>query len=353
MQPCPECNTQLEAWEVKCHKCGKVISSDPVPVVKEINSTSPELAEAFQSWFVRGKAHLSLGCNEEAVVCFHEALRRLKGLDNADQNELEIREKLANALEGANKLAEAAEQFLAMVNRVDSLELKERYKERASKLESHALELLAVSNGKDEFVEVEAAEARIVPLYCLSCKRLLAEAEVYGFRKDSVSIVRCLCGAEGRPLSKLDAKHKRAVKEAQAIQSRKAKLIDAASTEFPGGKNKVTAALLAIVFGDFGIHKYYLGERAACFWSVLFCWTLIPWIFALFEAVHYLSMSRVSWNLSYNIERVLASIPAEGVAGEPHDELFSMEVTEDPEDFVDEFTSGSGPVEANFDVPSR
>ena len=339
MKPCPECSTPVEPWEVTCHKCAKVISLDAVPVVEEVPLPVKDLEEAIESWFSRGQENIARGRYEEAAACFQEAIKRLGGLANAAQREIELRYRLAFALEKSGKYAEAIEQYLSIAGKTTSSQIKEELSERVSKLEEHALEVALVGTASDDYVPVTAFEARVVPLYCQDCKRLLAEAEIYGFRKNNASLVRCLCGAERTPLARHDAKHKRALKEAQAHEGRKAKLIDAASQKFPGGKINVVAALLAIFFGDFGIHKFYLGERSACFVYAMFCWTFIPWILSLFEAVHYLTMSRVSWNLSYNVERVLASIPAEEVAGEAHNELFAMQITEDPEDFVDEFTN--------------
>ncbi|MBI4533124.1 MAG: TM2 domain-containing protein [Candidatus Melainabacteria bacterium] len=129
-----------------------------------------------------------------------------------------------------------------------------------------------------------------------------------------------------------------ALQEAAQLHGRKAKLIEAASKEYAHGKQRTTAALLAIFLGVWGIHKFYLGERNACFVYILFSWTLIPWLIALFEAVNYLSMSPVTFNLMYNIDLVLKDIPPEPLAGPAHDEVFSMETTEDPEDFIDELS---------------
>lgn len=56
-------------------------------------------------------------------------------------------------------------------------------------------------------------------------------------------------------------------------------------------KSKTTAAILAILLGGFGIHKFYLGKTAAGVLYLLFFWTFIPAIVALIEGIIYLTMS--------------------------------------------------------------
>ena len=98
--------------------------------------------------------------------------------------------------------------------------------------------------------------------------------------------------------------------------------------------------MLAIFLGAFGAHKFYLGERASGVISLLLCWTLVPWIIALFEATQLFSMSQVSFNLQYNIEEVLKRLPPEPENVIAETSVFSMEITDDPEDFIDDL---SGP----------
>ena len=51
-------------------------------------------------------------------------------------------------------------------------------------------------------------------------------------------------------------------------------------------------------------------------------------------------MSRVSFNLAYNIEGVLERLPLESFDQKAADEeVINMEVTEDPEDVIDEWSS--------------
>ena len=53
-------------------------------------------------------------------------------------------------------------------------------------------------------------------------------------------------------------------------------------------KSKVTAGILAIFLGAFGIHKFYLGNTGAGVLYLIFCWTYIPAIIGFIEGIIYL-----------------------------------------------------------------
>lgn len=53
-------------------------------------------------------------------------------------------------------------------------------------------------------------------------------------------------------------------------------------------KNKVAAAVLAILVGGIGIHKFYLGQTGKGILYLLFCWTGIPAFVGLIEGILYL-----------------------------------------------------------------
>jgi len=57
-----------------------------------------------------------------------------------------------------------------------------------------------------------------------------------------------------------------------------------------GTKSKITAGILAILLGDFGIHKFYLGKIGQGIVYLIFCWTGIPAIIGLVEGILYLLM---------------------------------------------------------------
>lgn len=53
-------------------------------------------------------------------------------------------------------------------------------------------------------------------------------------------------------------------------------------------KNRVVAGVLAILLGDLGIHKFYLGKSTVGLLYLAFCWTGIPAVVGLIEGVLYL-----------------------------------------------------------------
>lgn len=64
-------------------------------------------------------------------------------------------------------------------------------------------------------------------------------------------------------------------------------------------KNKLTAALLALILGGFGAHKFYLGQSGLGVAYLLFFWTFIPAIIALIEGLVLLSMSEEDFQKKY------------------------------------------------------
>lgn len=64
-------------------------------------------------------------------------------------------------------------------------------------------------------------------------------------------------------------------------------------------KNKIVAAILAIFFGSFGIHKFYLGKIGQGLLYLVFCWTGIPGLLGIIEGIIYLLTSEHSFALKY------------------------------------------------------
>jgi len=64
-------------------------------------------------------------------------------------------------------------------------------------------------------------------------------------------------------------------------------------------KSKVTAGLLGIFLGAFGVHKFYLGRIGYGIVYVLFFWTYIPAILGLIEGITYLTMSEDAFCRKY------------------------------------------------------
>ena len=65
------------------------------------------------------------------------------------------------------------------------------------------------------------------------------------------------------------------------------------------GKSKMTAALLAIFLGSFGLHKFYLGQVV---WGLLYLflfWSSISMILGFIEGIYYLTMSDKDFATKY------------------------------------------------------
>ncbi len=66
-------------------------------------------------------------------------------------------------------------------------------------------------------------------------------------------------------------------------------------------KNRYLAGILAIICGDFGVHKFYLGRVREGIISVLFFWTGIPAIIGLIEGILYLVQSDLEFSEKYQV----------------------------------------------------
>ncbi|NOU92479.1 NINE protein [Paenibacillus sp. LMG 31456] len=64
-------------------------------------------------------------------------------------------------------------------------------------------------------------------------------------------------------------------------------------------KSKVTAGILAILVGGFGVHKFYLGKTLLGVVYLLFCWTGIPSIIGLIEGILYLTKTDDEFQRKY------------------------------------------------------
>lgn len=68
-------------------------------------------------------------------------------------------------------------------------------------------------------------------------------------------------------------------------------------------RNRKVAALLALAFGWAGAHKVYLMRPEQALLSLLFCWTLVPALFAIAEGATYLMMSDREFARDYDVTR--------------------------------------------------
>ncbi len=349
LRPCPDCETLLKPWQVTCHNCGRNhaenIDVHVVELEEETHQTA-ELVESFQDWLEKGNAALEAESYGEAQTCFLEALARTKALPNRVIREIDVRKGLAKALEKLEKKGEATEQYmlLSQLNKDARAGQVDEFTKRARQLSLSTMDIWSAVDKNASFRPPVGSEIRLAPLYCGQCKRILLESEIYHVRKSRVLRVRCFCGAEGVPLVRSDAKHLRALKTASSVRKRKSQLIQAASDQLLEGRQKKTAVVLAAVLGGVGMHKFYLGEKVPGLIYLTMCWTLVPTVIGWFEAINYSQMSRVTFNLIYNIEQVLMHLPAEDEDEQQRDhaDLFSMEITDaEPEDLVDQFSKES------------
>ncbi len=65
-------------------------------------------------------------------------------------------------------------------------------------------------------------------------------------------------------------------------------------------RSRLMAVFLAIVLGNFGIHKFYLGKPTWGLAYMFFSWTFIPWIVGFIEGVIYLTMSQKEFENKYS-----------------------------------------------------
>jgi TM2 domain-containing membrane protein YozV len=65
------------------------------------------------------------------------------------------------------------------------------------------------------------------------------------------------------------------------------------------GKDRLIAILLALLLGNFGVHRFYLGSIALGVVYLLFFWTGIPGVIAWLEAIYFLTRSDEDWARTY------------------------------------------------------
>ncbi len=65
-------------------------------------------------------------------------------------------------------------------------------------------------------------------------------------------------------------------------------------------KSKSIACLFALFFGSFGVHKYYLNAPKIGLIYLLFCWTFIPMLASIIEAIIFLCTPKEKFDNKYN-----------------------------------------------------
>jgi len=64
-------------------------------------------------------------------------------------------------------------------------------------------------------------------------------------------------------------------------------------------KDKTVAAILALLLGGFGVHRFYLGDWRGIFY-LLFIWTFIPHIVGVVEGILFLLWDEEKFDKKYN-----------------------------------------------------
>jgi TM2 domain-containing membrane protein YozV len=67
-----------------------------------------------------------------------------------------------------------------------------------------------------------------------------------------------------------------------------------------GNRSRTTAGVLAIFFGAFGVHKFYLGQPILGLLYLLTSWTFIPMIVGFVEGLVYLTSNEQAFDTRYN-----------------------------------------------------
>lgn len=70
-------------------------------------------------------------------------------------------------------------------------------------------------------------------------------------------------------------------------------------TKTSSSKNRIVAAVLALLLGTLGAHKFYLGHIGRGILYLVFWWTAIPTLIALIEGIIYLCMGDEEFNKRY------------------------------------------------------
>jgi len=329
MKSCPNCKTAVEPLETGCHSCGQVLQSDSSPEIASIAPSKEELQESYRSWLARGKECIDSDSLEEACNALREAIKRSRLLDNPQENEIESRRLLAEVLEKMSKAPEAADQYRIIAQEASSPLLREHWLKKSQDLLASSTVSFDELFKREEFRPLTEAEVRYVPLYCSGCHRLLAEAEVYGFRRGSGNAVHCWCGIDSRPVAKLDAHHIAAYKTGQLLSNtQRARAIQIAGVDLQLGKQRHVAVSLALMLGWCGGHKFYLGETVAGWIYLFWFWTLVPLLLSLYEALVLSQMSMVTFNMTYNLDVVLSQIIPEEHNSPAKIDVFSLDQNE-------------------------
>jgi TM2 domain-containing membrane protein YozV len=69
-------------------------------------------------------------------------------------------------------------------------------------------------------------------------------------------------------------------------------------------KKKTYVIVFAIFLGNFGVHRFYLGQHKKGLRYLLFCWTLVPAIIAMVDAIVFALMREADFYCKYNLPHI-------------------------------------------------
>lgn len=91
-------------------------------------------------------------------------------------------------------------------------------------------------------------------------------------------------------------------------------------------KSKTTAVILAIFLGGLGIHRFYLNRPISGVIYLIFCWSFIPAVISILEAISFMSYSEDAFNKKYADAGYLVS---EAIKGQSNNNSKSQSSTEE------------------------
>jgi TM2 domain-containing membrane protein YozV len=86
-------------------------------------------------------------------------------------------------------------------------------------------------------------------------------------------------------------------------------------------KSRITAAILALLLGGIGVHRFYLGQTGLGVLYLLFFWTFIPAIVAFIDFVIWITMTDDKFNEKYNAG---ISLPASTSSANTIEKLYDL-----------------------------
>ncbi|MDY7395572.1 NINE protein [Aureibaculum sp. 2210JD6-5] len=70
-------------------------------------------------------------------------------------------------------------------------------------------------------------------------------------------------------------------------------------------RSKQTTTILSLLFGGIGVQKFYLGQYWKGILSILFCWTIIPFLVGLYDCIRFSKMSNEYFQVKFNSNKDL------------------------------------------------